>query len=35
MIIFVKIIVIETVNKKPVYITGDEIIRLMLESKKQ
>lgn len=35
MIIFVKTIVMETLNKKTVFKSADEIIRLMLESKKQ
>jgi hypothetical protein len=35
MIIFVKTIVMEALDKKPVFKSADEIIRLMLESKKQ
>lgn len=35
MIIFVKTIVMEALNKKPVFKSADEVIRLMLESKKQ
>lgn len=35
MIIFVKTIVMEALNKKPVFKSADEVIRLMLESKSQ
>ena len=35
MIIFVKTIVMEALNKKPVFKSADEVIRLMLEGKKQ
>ena len=35
MIIFVKTIVMDALNKKPVFKSADELIRLMLESKKQ
>jgi hypothetical protein len=35
MIIFVKIIVMEALDKKPVFKSADEVVRLMLESKKQ
>ena len=35
MIIFVKTNVMEALNKKPVFKSADEVIRLMLQSKKQ
>jgi hypothetical protein len=35
MIIFVKRIVMEALDKKPVFKSADEVIRLMLESKRQ
>jgi hypothetical protein len=35
MIIFVKTIVMEALDKKPVFKSADEVIQLMLESKKQ
>jgi ABC-type Mn2+/Zn2+ transport system ATPase subunit len=35
MIIFVKTIVMEALDKKPVFKSADEVIRLMLESKRQ